>query len=39
MWGGKHTDTNGKDIVLLIDGTGTRCNPRTLELAPIDLSL
>ncbi|VDH92580.1 Hypothetical predicted protein [Mytilus galloprovincialis] len=47
MWGGKHTDTKGrelfsfleyKDIVLLNDGTGTRCNPSTLELAPIDLS-
>ncbi|VDI32154.1 Hypothetical predicted protein [Mytilus galloprovincialis] len=47
MWGGYITDTKGrelfsfleyKDMVLLNDGTGTRCNPSTLELAPIDLS-
>jgi len=49
LWGGKYRyiDTKGrelfsffedKEIVLLNDGTGTRCNPITLELTPIDLA-
>lgn len=46
-WGGKQTDTKGlelfncvenRNVVLLNDGTGTRCNPCNLELSPIDLS-